>query len=161
MNSRKLGGTFIGPVTKEDETSAEQARKKAEKSNARMTWLFTGLTLLVGLFVLGTAGYAIYLQPSNPQPLGTATVEISGNPDTLFSGTVGTLTDEHDIRGEVPITFEVPYKQADYVVTNLEQQGSGALRVRIKAEGETMDEGQANESGDHVVLMWKAPRSTI
>jgi hypothetical protein len=40
------------------ETSVEQARKKAA-SNARMTRVFTGLTLLVGIAVLGTAGYAI------------------------------------------------------------------------------------------------------
>jgi hypothetical protein len=122
--------------------------------------LFTGLTLLVGIAVLGTVGYAIYRQPANPQPLGTATVEVTGGTSgTLFSGTLGTLYDERDIRGATPLRLEVPYRQAEYVVANLQQQGSGALRVRIRAQREIVDEGQTDASGDRVVLMWQAPRA--
>ncbi len=124
-----------------------------------MTWLFTGLTLLVGIAVLGTVGYAIYQQPTNPEPLGSATVEISGTLDTRFLGTVGTLTDERTVRGATPLSLEVPYKQADYVVANLQQQGAGALRVRIRARREIVDEGQTDASGDRVVLMWQVPRA--
>ena len=121
MEFSEVRGTFIGPVMKEDETSAEQARKKAE-SNARMTRLFTGLTLLVGLFVLGAVGYAIYLQPSNPQPLGTATVEITGDSKVAFSGTVGVVNDERRIEGTAPTRLEVPYEEADDVAAGIEQQ---------------------------------------
>jgi hypothetical protein len=95
----------------EGDPSAEQARKKAE-SNARMTRLFTVLTLLVGIVTVGTVGYAIYRQPANPQPLGSATVEVVGDVHTTFSGTVGTLTDERTVSGATQLSLEVPYKQA-------------------------------------------------
>jgi hypothetical protein len=142
----------------EGDPSAEQARKKAE-SNARMTRLFTVLTLLVGIFTVGTVGYAIYRQPANPQPLDSATVEVVGDVHTTFSGTVGTLTDERTVSGASQLSLEVPYKQADYVVATIEQQGPGKLRVRIRAQQEIVDEGQANGTGDRVALMWQAPRA--
>ena len=139
------------------ETSAEQARKKAA-SNARMTRVFTGLTLLVGIAVLGTVGYAIYQQPTDPEPLGTATVEVLGTPNTEFSGTVGTLTDEHDVSGANQLSLEVPYRQTDHVVATLQQDTAGTLTVRIRAQQEIVDDGQTNANGERVVLLWRAPR---
>ena len=123
-----------------------------------MTRLFTGLTLLVGLFVLGTVGYAIYLQPSNPQPLGTATVEITGDSKVAFSGTVGVVNDERRIEGTAPTRLEVPYEEADDVAAVIEQQGSGTLRVRIRVGNEKVDEGRTSTIGERVAVMWKAPR---
>ena len=58
-------------------TSEEQARANAlhAKSNARLTMLFTRLTLLVGIFVVAAVAYDIYI-PRRPPPAGTTTIKI-------------------------------------------------------------------------------------
>jgi hypothetical protein len=63
------------------------------------TKMFTALTLFVGIVVVATVGYAIYEQPREPKFIGTATITVTGKPHTKFSGTVGTLMDEHEVSG--------------------------------------------------------------
>src|SRR5215218_4279166 len=86
-------------------TPEEQARANAAKaleqakSNARLTKLFTAVTLLVGICVVGVFGLYLYQQPPNPPPAGTTTIKDWGEGEAViqFSGTFGTLNDEHSI----------------------------------------------------------------
>jgi hypothetical protein len=125
------------------------------------TWLFTGLTLLIGAVVVAVVAYDIYLHPPDPAPVGTATIEVSGTSGIHFKGTVGTLREEHPIEGATPLKFETEYRRADYVVANLakEEPSPGTLKVAIRVGEQTVDEGQTQRRGDKVLVMWKAPRA--
>ena len=61
----------------EGDEALEQARQE-EQSNTWLTVLFTGLTILVGIVVVGVVAYDIYLHPAAPKPVGTAVIKISG-----------------------------------------------------------------------------------
>jgi hypothetical protein len=110
----------------------------------------------------------IYLHPPDPDPAGTAIIEISGTEGIRFRGTVGTVGDEHTIEGRTPITFTTTYRRADYVTTTIspveEERGQGTLKVEIRkvvseAKDKTEEEGQTEATGGQVFLVWKPPRS--
>ena len=158
-------------------TPEEQARANAAKaleqakSNARLTKLFTAVTLLVGIFLVGVVGLYLYQHPPNPLPAGTATIKVWGEGESVirFSGTVGVLNDEHSIEAQTPFTFEAPYRYADYVVAAIEKDENEedreplkvAIRVSDEAadKGQVVDKGQVEAAGSRASVMWKAPRA--
>ncbi len=123
--------------------------------------LFGALSLLVGIIVVATVAYDIYLHPADPETVGTATIEISGT--THFRGDVGTVANMHTIEGNGPATVEVPYRRADYVVADIEQDSGTVeicayLVVGRKPSGEVRAECTTVEEGTGTLLMWKVPR---
>ena len=127
--------------------------------------LFTALVVFVGIIVVGTVGYDIYLHPPGPNPIGTSIIEIEGTKGIRFRGTVGTVREEHAIEGTTPVTFKTPYTRADYVAANIspvEQGSQGTLKVEIKkvvinAKDKTVEKEQTTGGG--VFLMWEPPHS--
>jgi hypothetical protein len=152
-------------------TPEEQARANAAKaleqakSNARLTKLFTAVTLLVGICLVGVVGLYLYQQPPNPQPAGTATIKVWGEGEAVirFSGTFGALNDEHSIEAQTPFAFETPYRYADYVVAAIEkdahEEDREPLKVAIRVDDEAVDKGQVEAAGSRASVMWKAPRA--
>jgi hypothetical protein len=120
------------------------------------TRMFTAAVVLIGIAIVGIVAYDIYLHPPDPEPAGTATIQILGN--DRFTASVGTLGDEHSVKDRAPFTFETDYRYADYVVATINNGGPGTLTARIQVKGETVDERQI-QSGGRIALMWKAPRS--
>ena len=114
--------------------------------------LFTALTLFVGIIVVVTVAYDIYLHPPDPRIAGTATIKISGT--AHFQGDVGTLANTYTIEGRAPVTVKVPYRPADYVVADIEQS-SGTVEIIRNDKGH---KGQTVQEGSNTLLMWKAPR---
>jgi hypothetical protein len=157
--SAKPASTREEPSRAAEATLAERALARRAKSNARLTKLFTALTLLVGVFVVGVVAYNIYLHPAAPRPVGTAIIKISGT--ALFSGEVGTLNryGTHTIKGTAPVRVEVPYGRADYVSANMERS-SGAVEICVKPETRQKDgcKTVAKSSESDALVMWKAPR---
>ena len=137
---------------------AERALARRAKSNARLSKLFTALTLVVGAVVVGVVAYDIYLHPAAPKPVGTAVIKISGT--APFRGEVGTLNryGTHAIEGRAPVTVEVPYGRADYVAATMERS-SGTVEICLKRNNtcKTVEKSSANNSS----LMWKAPRAEL
>jgi len=135
------------------------------KSNARLTKLFTAVTLLVGICVVGVVGLYLYLTTPNPESAGTATIEVWGEGEAVirFSGTVGALNDEHSIEAQTPFAFEAPYRYADYVVATIEkdehEEAQEPLKVAIRVDDEAVDKGQVEAAGSRASVMWKAPRA--
>jgi hypothetical protein len=144
--------------TSEEHPRAAEASLAARraKSNARLSKLFTALTLLVGAVVVGVVAYNIYLHPAAPRPVGTAVIKISGT--APFRGEVGTLNryGTHAIEGRAPVTVEVPYGRADYVAATMERS-SGTVEICLKRKDtcKTVEKSSANNPS----LMWKAPRA--
>jgi hypothetical protein len=153
--------------TPEEPSRAAEASLAARhaKSNARLTKLFTALTLLVGAVVVGVVAYDIYLHPAAAKPVGTAAIKISGT--APFRGEVGTLHryGTHTIEGRAPFTVEVPYGRADYVTANMERS-SGTVEICLKRERvkknfktvvtcETVEKSSESDA----LVMWKAPRA--
>jgi hypothetical protein len=104
--------------------------------------MFTALTLFVGIVVVATVGYAIYEQPREPKFIGTVT----GKPHTKFSGTVGTLMDEHEVSGYTPFQLKVGYRQADEVFAVV-RSNTGAVNAAIRVERKVVDEGTGQQRG--------------
>lgn len=134
--------------------------------------VFGALVLLVGVVVVAVVAYDIYLHPPDPNPVGTAIIEISGTEGIRFRGTVGTESDEYTLEGRTPVTFTTPYRRADYVTADIspaEEGGQGTLKVEIrkvvvieakdKTVEKTVEEGQTEATGGRVFLVWKPPRS--
>lgn len=129
--------------------------------------VFGALVLLVGVVVVAVVAYDIYLHPPDPNPVGTAIIEISGTEGVRFRGTVGTESDEYTLEGRTPVTFTTPYRRADYVTADIspaEEGGQGTLKVEIKkvvieAKDKTVEEGQTEATGGRVFLVWKPPHS--
>ena len=157
-----------GPLanTPEEHSRANAAKALEQaKSNARLTKLFTAVTLLVGICLVGVVGLYIYQQPPNPPLAGMATIEVWGEGEALirFSGTFGTLNDEHSIEAQTPFAFEAPYRYADYVVAAIEkdehEEDQEPLKVAIRVDDEAVDKGQVEAAGSRAFVMWKAPRA--
>jgi len=129
--------------------------------------VFGALVLLVGVVVVAVVAYDIYLHPPDPNPVGTAIIEISGTEGIRFRGTVGTEREEYTLEGRTPVTFTTPYRRADYVTADIspaEEGGQGTLKVEIKkvvieAKDKTVEEGQTEATGGRVFLVWKPPHS--
>jgi len=125
--------------------------------------VFTGLTLSEGVFVVAIVAYNIYRHPADPVPVGTATNVVAGTPGVRFWGTVGILEDEHALEGETPITFEVPFRRADYVMATVHKKedrpNPGTLKAKIRVDDETVGEEQTAPAGGDVMLVWQAPRA--
>jgi hypothetical protein len=125
------------------------------------------LVLFIGALVVAVIAYDIYLHPSDPNPVGTATIEISGTAGIHFQGTVGTQSDEYTLKGRTPVTFKTPYRRADYVTADIsptEEKGQGTLKVEIRkvvsnAKDKTVEKGQTEATGGRVFLVWKPSRS--
>jgi hypothetical protein len=127
------------------------------------------LTVFIGAVVVAVIAYDIYLHPSDPHPVGTAVIEVSGAESIHFRGTVGTESEEYTLEGSTPVTFKTPYRRANCVTADIspeEEGGQGALRVEIRkvvinAKDKTVEEGQteASEAGGRVFLVWKPPLS--
>ena len=156
-----------GANTPEEHSRAAEASLAAmhAKSNARLTKLFTAVTLLVGICVVGVVGLYLYLTTPNPESAGTATIEVWGEGEAVirFSGTVGALNDEHSIEAQTPFAFEAPYRYADYVVATIEkdehEEAQEPLKVAIRVDDEAVDKGQVEAAGSRASVMWKAPRA--
>jgi hypothetical protein len=147
----------------EGDEALEQARQE-EQSNTWLTVLFTGLTILVGIVVVGVVAYDIYLHPAAPKPVGTAVIKISGT--APFRGEVGTLNryGTHTIEGRAPVTLEGPYGRADYVSAVMERS-SGTVeicvereRVRENPKSDDACKTVVKSSESDALVMWKAPR---
>jgi hypothetical protein len=110
--------------------------------------VFTALTLFVAISVVAIVAYDIYMHPPDPNPVGTATIKISGT--AHFQGDVGTVANTYTIEGRAPVTVKVPYRRADYVVADIEQS-SGTVEIRD-------NKGQTVQEGSNTLLMWKASR---
>jgi hypothetical protein len=129
--------------------------------------VFGALVLLVGAWVVAIVAYDIYLHPADPEPVGTAIIEISGTEGIDFRGTVGTVRDEHEIEGTTPLTFTTPYRRADYVAVNISpmwQKNQGTLKAEIKkvianAKDKTLEKEQTTGGG--VFLIWKLSHSEL
>jgi len=133
------------------------------------TKVFSALVLLVGAIVIAVVAYDIYLHPPDPEPAGTARIEIRGTEGIDFRGTVGTASEanEHVIEGSTPVTFTTPYRSSDYVTADISpaklEGGQGTLKVEIKkvikGKDKTVEAGQTEPSegplGGNVFLIWK------
>jgi hypothetical protein len=163
-------GSLANTPEEHSRANAAKALEQA-KSNARLTKLFTAVTLLVGICLVGVVGLYLYQQPPNPQPAGTATIKVWGEGEAVirFSGSVGVLNDEHSIEAQTPFAFEAPYRYADYVVASIEkdehEEDREPLKVAIRVsdeatdEGQVVDKGQVEAAGSRASVMWKAPRA--
>jgi hypothetical protein len=113
--------------------------------------VFTALVVLIGVVVIVAISLDIYLHPPDPRQVGTATVEISGT--TRFRGEVGTAGDTLIIEGKAPVSVEVPFARADFVVAQMEESPgdlSPTLKIRVK------DRTVAKSSGG--LVSWDVPR---
>jgi hypothetical protein len=123
--------------------------------------LFGALVLLVGVAVVAAVAWDLYVHPPDPDPVGTAIIKVSGG--SRFTGTVGTVRDQHGIRGTTAVALTVPYRKADYVMA--EVNGPEAVEARIYVEYEVREEGETltrrrmvkEGSGTGIVLAWKPP----
>ena len=79
--------------------------------------------------------------------MGTRPSKISGT--ARFRGEVGTAGDTLIIEGKAPVSVEVPFARADYVVAQIEES-PGTLKIRVK------DETVARSSGS--LVAWDVPR---
>ena len=103
--------------------------------------------MLIGAVVLGGVALDIYLHPPGPKQVGTATVQILGT--ARFRGEVGISGDTLTIEAKAPVSVEVPFARADYVVAQMEDP-PGTLKIRVK------DETVARSSGS--LVAWDVPR---
>jgi hypothetical protein len=119
--------------------------------------------VLVGIIVVGTVAYDIYLHPADPEPVGTAIIKVSG--DARFTGTVGTVRDQHGIRGTTPVALAVPYRKADYVIAQVNSPETVEAKIymeyQVTEKGKTETKQRVVEEGrgTGIVLTWKPPRS--
>ena len=128
------------------------------------------LVLFIGALVVAVIAYDIYLHPVDPNPVGTATIEISGTEGIHFQGTVGTESDEYTLEGRTPVTFKTPYRRADYVTADIspaeEEKGQGTLKVEIRkvvinAKDKTVEKGQTEATGGSVSPCLNPIRRTL
>jgi len=121
------------------------------------TKIFTALTIVVGVVVVAIVGYSISQQPFGSD-IGTATIEVSGTPNTSFEGTVGTLDDQHHIEGTTPFSFETGYRQRENVLAALQLTEGGRLEASIRVDKRNVDIDRTDGVGGRVALLWKAQR---
>jgi hypothetical protein len=123
---------------------------------------FTGLTLLVGVVVVGVGLHAVYVRPTDP-PAGTAAIEVTGTPGVRFEGTLWTMSGTLHVEGETPRTFKLAYVQQDLPTVRLHKapaQSAGTRKVAIRVQGgRTVEEGQAQAEDQYVMVSWQAPPS--
>jgi hypothetical protein len=114
------------------------------------TRLFTGLVLFVGIIVVSVVGYDIYMHPPDPETVGTAIIEITG--EGAFRGSLGTIRDEHAIHATAPVTLSVDFRRADYVFADVGDSQDIEATIGVK-RNETIE---IVEKGTGIV-MWKVP----
>jgi hypothetical protein len=121
--------------------------------------IFTAITIFIGMIVVAGVALDIYLHPPDPEPVGTAIIKVSG--DSRFTGTVGTVRDQHGIKGTTPVALTVPYRKADYVMAEINSPETVEARIYVEYEegNETKQRVVKEGSGTGIVLVWKPPRS--
>jgi hypothetical protein len=94
--------------------------------------IFTAITIFIGMIVVAGVALDIYLHPPDPEPVGTAIIKVSG--DSRFTGTVGTVRDQHGIKGTTPVALTVPYRKADYVMAEVNSPETVEARIYVEYE---------------------------
>jgi hypothetical protein len=120
-----------------------------------------GAMVVMVVVVVGVVALDIYRHPPDPKPVGTAIIKVSG--DARFTGIVGTVRDQHGIKGTTPVALRVPYRKADYVMAEINSPET--VEAKIYVEYQVTDNGKPETRqrlveegrGMGFALMWKAP----